>query len=76
MTSKHLTEPLADLLARSSLGTRQVKVLAAGASGEAVRQILRQVARSLDHPTRTSAVTRIYISQKQPRPPVEKGNNP
>lgn len=70
MTVKTPSEPIAELLARSSLGTRQVTVLAAGAPGAAVRRILRQVARSFDHPARTSGLTRIYSSSKpQDRPP-------
>lgn len=69
MTAKNPSEPIAELLARSSLGTRQVTILAAGAPGAAVRHILRQVARSFDHPARTSGLTRIYSSSETRRPP-------
>ncbi len=70
MTAQTPSDSIADLLARSSLGTRQVTVLAAGASGAAIRRILREVARSFDHQARTSGLTRIYSSSNpQHRPP-------
>lgn len=69
MRTKTSPEPIGDLLARSSLGTRQVKVLAAGAPGAAIRLILHQVAAALDHQARNSTLTRIYsCTQQQPRP--------
>ena len=70
MTITPPQEPIAKLIARSSLGTRHVRVLAAGASDPVVRQILRHLAKSFEHPARTSGPNGIYSSSiKQPRPP-------
>ena len=70
MTVTPSQEPIAKLIARSSLGTRHVRVLAAGAPDPAVRRILLHVAKSFEHPARSSWPTRIYSSSiNQTRPP-------
>jgi hypothetical protein len=70
MTTTTPPEPIGTLLARSSLGTHQVRVLAAGASSAVVQQILLQVASSFEHPARTSGITRIYSNSEHQTPPT------
>ena len=69
MTTVNPSEPIAELLARSSLGTARIRVLAASAPAPVVREILRQLPKSPKNPAPTSAVTRIYSSSQQQHRP-------